>query len=267
MKRTDLAMEAHAMWEKAAEGEQIPGVQMRTREQGALKISTLEIRSDEGARSLGKPQGTYLSMELSSRHGAVRKQAAQQLAKALRQMLGSVRGSVLVVGLGNRSVTPDALGVRTVEQLLVTNHLSFPYLRPVMALCPGVQGQTGMESLAIVRGVVERTRPAKVIAVDALAAAEVNRIGTVVQLSDAGIHPGSGVGNRQAGFHKESLGVPVLALGVPTVTDLGEAASGLIVTGADIDAAIEGMSKMLSQALNRALQPELSPEEIEEFVM
>jgi spore protease len=130
-----------------------------------------------------------------------------------------------------------------------------------------VKGQTGMESLEVIRGVVERTKPGCLIAVDALAAADAAHIGTVVQLSDAGIQPGSGVGNRRARLDKSALGIPVYALGVPTVTDLDEAGSGRIVTTADVDALVSGMAGMLAAALNRALQPGLSEAELEEFLM
>ena len=195
---------------------------------------------------------------------------AAQLADHLRRLLPEdIRSGVLVAGLGNRAVTPDALGSKTAEALLVTAHLTeqFPFFRPVWVLCPGVKGQTGMESLDVVRGVLDRVRPSCLIAVDALAAADAARIGRTVQLSDAGIQPGSGVGNRRAGFSRGSLGLPVLALGVPTVTDLDERGSGRIVTTADVDAVVSDMASVLASALNRALQPGLPEAELEEFLM
>ncbi len=258
------------MWREARQKEQMPGIRTETKERGPIRTTIVEVLDEAGQKTLGKPKGVYLSMELGSRQGYVRVEAATQLAGHLRKLLPKGENErILVVGLGNRAVTPDALGPRTVDQLLITQHISrqFPYLRPVTALCPGVLGQTGMESLDIVQGVLRRTAPSCVVVVDALAAAEVSHIGTMVQISDAGIQPGSGVGNRRAEFDRCTLGVPVIAVGVPTVTDLDTPASGMIVTSADIDAAIDGMSKMLSSALNRALQSELSPEEIEEFVM
>ena len=253
---------------KAKKYEELPGVRTETKQRGDICTTVVQVLDAEGEKALGKTRGTYVAMELPDRRGRVRAQAAAQLAGHLTKLLPD-HGSVLVVGLGNRAVTPDALGSKTVEGLLVTGHLAerFSFFRPVTAFCPGVKGQTGMESLEMIRGVVERTKPGCLIAVDALAAADAARIGTVVQLSDAGIQPGSGVGNRRARLDKSSLGVPVLALGVPTVTDLDEAGSGRIVTTADIDALVSGMAGMLAGALNRALQPGLSEAELEEFLM
>lgn len=268
MKRTDLAMEAHDMRRRAGEVEQLPGVKTETKTRGQVRTTIVQVLDAQGERAMGKAQGTYLSMELDSRSGPVRAQAADQLAGHLRKLLpAQTDRSVAVIGLGNRAVTPDALGAYTVEELLVTAHLAFPFFRPVTAFCPGVKGQTGMESMEVVRSVLEAFKPACVIAVDALAAAELSHIGTVVQLSDTGIQPGSGVGNRRAQLSEQTLGVPVLALGVPTVTDLDETGSGRIVTCADIDASVRSMAKMLGSAMNRALQPELSKEELDEFLM
>ncbi len=258
------------MWTQAKKREELPGVQVETKARGALRTTIVKILDEEGERALQKPKGTYLSMELGSRYGAVRVQAAEQLAGHLKKLLPKeAHRHVMVIGLGNREVTPDALGPKTVDQLLITRHISdeIQGLRPVSALCPGVKGQTGLESLEIAQSVLKKTAPSCVIVIDALAAAELSHIGTVVQVSDAGIAPGSGVGNRRAAFNQQTLGIPVLAIGIPTVTDLDTPDSGMIVTSAEIDAAISGMSKMLASAINQALQPELSPEEISEFVM
>ena len=270
MLRTDLALEAHDLLKKAQENRQLPGVRTETKQRGDIRTTVVQILDAEGERAMGKAKGTYLTMELPDRRARVREQAAAQLAGHLEKLLPNGIGSgVMVVGLGNRAVTPDALGARTVEGLLVTGHLAerFPVFRPVTVLCPGVKGQTGIESLDVVRGVLDRVRPACVIAVDALAAADAAHIGRLVQLSDAGIQPGSGVGNRRAGFSRTSLGLPVLALGVPTVTDLDESGSGRIVTSADIDAVVSDMARVLSSALNRALQTGLSEAELDEFIM
>jgi len=270
MKRTDLAMEAHSMWQRAQNRQQMPGIQVKTEEKGSVNITTVKILDEAGANALGKPMGTYISMELENRSGAVRMEAASLLAAQLCRLLPNQEArDVLVVGLGNRAVTPDALGPRTVDGLLITRHIAkeFRFLKPVAALCPGVQAQTGMESMEIVNGVVRSAKPSCIVVVDALAAAEPSHIGNVVQVSDAGIQPGAGVGNHRAAFDRNTLGVPVVAVGVPTVCDLDETGSGMIVTGADIDAAVNGMAKMLSGALNRALHPALSQEEIDEFVM
>ena len=268
MKRTDLALEAHAILSKARKYEELPGVRTETKQRGDIRTTVVQVLDAEGERAMGKAKGTYVTMELPDCRGRVRAQASAQLAGHLRKLLPN-EGSVLVIGLGNRGITPDALGSKTVEALLVTGHLTerFPFFRPVTTLCPGVKGQTGMESLDVIRGVLDRTRPGCLIAVDALAAADAARIGRTVQLSDAGIQPGSGVGNRRAQLDRITLGVPVFALGVPTVTDLDEAGSGLIVTTADVDALVSGMAGMLAGALNRALQPGLSEEELKEFLL
>lgn len=270
MKRTDLAMEAHNMWQQAENKETMPGIRVETKSRGPVQTTIVEILDAEGEKALGKPQGTYLSMELGSRYGCVRAEAAKQLAGHLKKMLPKdAQEHVMVVGLGNRAVTPDALGPRTVDRLLISRHVAddFQGLRPVSAICPGVKGQTGLESLEIVRSILQQTEPTCVIVIDALAAAEISHIGSVIQVSDAGIQPGAGVGNHRAAFNSKTLGIPVLAIGIPTVTDLDQPASGMIVTSAEIDACIDGMSKMLSAALNEALQPDLSTEEIAEFVM
>ena len=270
MKRTDLAVEAHAMWRQAAKKESMPGIRVETKSRGPLQTTIVEILDEEGERALRKPRGTYLSMELGSRYGSVRAEAAQQLAGHLKKLLPKDPSQhIMVIGLGNRAVTPDALGPRTVDQILITRHVAqdFQDLRPVSSLCPGVKGQTGLESLEIVRSVLKQTAPTCVIVIDALAAAELSHIGSVVQVSDTGIQPGSGIGNHRAAFDRKTLGVPVLAIGIPTVSDLDQPESGMIVTSAQIDASIAGMSRMLANAINQALQPELSPEEIEEFVM
>lgn len=258
------------MWQKAAKYEEMPGIRTETKKRGALRTTIVEILDEAGQRALGKPMGTYLSMELGSRSGYVRAEAAQQLAGHLKKLLPQDWAQhIMVVGLGNRAVTPDALGPRTVDQILITRHVAeeFRGLRPVSALCPGVKGQTGLESLEIVHSVVHKTNPSCVIVIDALAAAELSHIGSIVQISDTGIQPGSGIGNHRAAFDRSTLGIPVLAIGIPTVSDLDRPDSGMIVTSAEIDASISGMSRMLANALNQALQPELSPEEIDEFVM
>ena len=270
MKRTDLAMEAHSIWQKAENCKKIPGISAETDENDAFHTTIVNILDADGEQALGKPRGTYVSMELHDRSGAVRKKTAAALAHYLQKLLpADAAQSVMVVGLGNRKVTPDALGPLTVDGLLVTRHIAgdFSFFRPVSALCPGVLGRTGLESIEVVRGILQTAQPTCVVVVDALAAAEPSHIGTVVQVSNAGIQPGAGVGNHRAAFDAKTLGVPVVAIGVPTVCDLDEQGSGRIVTVADIDAAVGGMAKMLSEALNRALQPALSQEEIEEFIL
>ena len=268
MKRTDLALEAHDMRRRAQNNEELPGVRTETKRRGPVRTTVVQVLDGEGERAMGKARGTYLSMELDGCSGPVRAAAARQLAGHLRKLVPS-EGPVMVVGLGNRAVTPDALGALTAGELLITAHLCgrFPFFRPVSALCPGVRGQTGLESLEIVRAVAARVEPACLIAVDALAAAEFGHIGTVIQLTDTGIQPGSGVGNRGARLDRAVMGVPVLAMGVPTVTDLDEAGQGRIVTTADIDLTVASMAKLLGEAVNQALHPGLSKAELDGFLM
>lgn len=267
MKRTDLAFEAHDL-RRARQNEALPGVRNETKRRGPICTTIVQVLDAEGERAMGMGRGTYLSMELFAGSGTVRDEAALQLAGHLKKLLPE-DGPVTVVGLGNRAVTPDALGALTADGLLVTAHLcgEFSFLRPVSVFCPGVKGQTGVESLTLVQAAVERIRPACVIAVDALAAAQIEHIGAVVQVSDAGIQPGSGVGNRRAQLNEGTLGVPVIALGVPTVTDLDESGDGRIVTTADIDLTVNSMAKLLAYALNQALQPGLSKAELDDFLM
>lgn len=185
--------------------------------------------------------------------------------------------TVLAVGLGNRNMTADAVGPLALDRLLVTRHLGgslsalFRGLRPVAALAPGVLAATGVESAEIVRALVDRIRPDRVIAVDALAAADRSRLCTTVQVTDAGIVPGSGVGNSRAAFTRQTLGVPVCAVGVPTVMDL-RAVEGcrldqpMLVTHRDVDERVRRLAGLIAAGMNRALFPEWSDEEIAQFV-
>lgn len=289
-KRTDLAMEERELWqERAGTTTRLPGV--RAREIGGRGITTtvVEILDQSGARALRKPVGTYVTLELEK--GILRdpdgfSRAAVRLGKALVKMLPT-GGSVLVVGLGNAAVTPDAVGPRTLDHLVVTRHLgsSFPQLRPVSAIAPGVLGTTGLESVEVVRGIVERSNPCSVVVVDALASRSLERVCTTVQLTDTGITPGSGVGNRRAAFDRETLGVPVIAVGVPTVVEastlledvleenIGKKAKkqisvdkSMVVTPKDIDARVGHISRLLGYGISLGLQKSLRLEDVGCFV-
>lgn len=280
-KKTDLALEARALWqEQAGQTTQLPGVRSRESKSRDLTTTVVEILDHRGARALGKPIGTYISLEFSrsslrDRSGFGR--AAVRLGKALAALVPQ-SGPVLVAGLGNPAVTPDTVGPRSLSHLLVTRHLgnTLPQLRPVSAISPGVLGVTGLESVEVVRGVVERAQPACVVAVDALATREPARICTAVQLSDAGITPGSGVRNSRAAFDRQSLGVPVIAVGVPTVVDgatFAEDLAGspgssrpappisghdLVLTPRDIDAQSARMARLLGYGISLGLHRELT---------
>ena len=200
-------------------------------------MTRVEIRTENGAKAMGKPVGTYLTLEtpeLAVPDGDRHIEIARRLSGYLRELIRRNTGrreqdlSVLVVGLGNRAVTPDALGPYVADHLSVTRHIVKEYgkyamgadhVNMVSAIVPGVTGQTGMESTEIVRGIVEETHPDVIIAVDALAARNSRRLNRTVQIADTGIHPGSGVGNNRSGLTEKSLGVPVIGIGVPTVVD------------------------------------------------
>ena len=201
--------------------------------------------------------------------------AAEALAAELRRLLRLQPGQgVLVAGLGNEAVTPDALGPLCLRGLFLTRHLirhlpeQFGGVRPVSAVAPGVLATTGMESLELVRGAVRHVRPACVLAVDALAAAAPERLCRTFQLSDAGIVPGSGVGNARAALQKRTLGVPVFCLGVPTVLDAGTLGGprGMIVTPRDIDAQVRFLGRVAADAVNLALHPEISYDDFAQFI-
>jgi len=232
--RTDLAVEAKDMYveEKTAEPGEIKGVTFKDREVDGIKISYVDI-DEEGGKLLQKKPGSYVTIYADGvkRQDTKRQEkAAKILAKELEQMIRKNNipsdGTGLIVGLGNWNVTPDALGPMAVEKVLVTSHLfKLEYetvadgYRPVAAIAPGVMGITGMETSDIIYGITEKLQPDFIIAVDALASRSIERINETIQLSDSGIHPGSGVGNKRKELSKETLGVPVLAIGVPTVVD------------------------------------------------
>lgn len=288
-RRTDLALEARELWQQSAgETTALPGVRARELPGRGIHTTVVEVLSPEGARALGKPMGTYVTLELDRgllREPAGFSRAAVRLGRVLARLVPG-QGGVLVAGLGNAAVTPDALGPRTLEHLVVTRHLgeSFPQLRPVSALAPGVLGVTGLESVEIVRGVVERSTPSCVVVVDALASRSPDRVCATVQLTDTGIAPGSGVGNSRAAFHRESLGVPVVAVGVPTVVEAGTLLRdtleqngcpegtmpgcdrSMVVTPRDIDAKLERLSRLLGYGISLGLHRGLSLSDVSCFV-
>lgn len=231
--RTDLALEAHQVIAKGSPAPEIPGVVMEEEDLGFAKLNRVFVETDEGARLMGKGKGRYVTLqvpELQGRDRELERKISRALAgeiEALLSRIGVGEGdTVLCVGLGNWNATPDNVGPLTISKLLVTRHLHqynvlseeiLSRMRPVAALSPGVLGLTGVETAEIVRGVVERIQPAAVICIDALASMSVDRIGKTFQIADVGINPGSGVGNKRVGLNEETLGVPVLVVGVPTV--------------------------------------------------
>lgn len=231
--RTDLALEEKESY--PGDGGEIRGVSLREWEDSQCQVRFTEVKilDSQGAEAMGKPQGTYLTLEadrLSQEdedyHGDIARELGIQIRNLMARMVDKEDVSILAVGLGNHMVTPDALGPKVVEHLQMTRHLEQQYgegfcrkrkLPVLSGIVPGVMAQTGMETAEILKGVIRQTRPDVVVAVDALAARSIRRLGTTIQLTDTGIHPGSGVGNHRNSLTKESLGVPVLAIGVPTV--------------------------------------------------
>lgn len=295
-RRTDLALEARELLGKEAEG--LPGVTCEETSAGGFPLTTVKITSPEGAKALGKPEGTYHTLDLAGlarREPEAFPRAVTALAGLLAPLLGQETAEdVLVVGLGNRAITPDAVGPKAADRTLVTRHMvrmapeQFGSFRPVAALAAGVLGTTGVESGEIVKAVAGSISPKKIIAVDALASRSLDRLCSTVQVSDTGISPGSGVGNHRFALDAESLGVPVIAVGVPTVVDgatlaadvleeagkgefdpaalAGGAGAALMVTTRDIDERVEDMAKVIGYAVSLALQPGMELSELEMLV-
>ena len=292
-RRTDLAVEAAQLWRERGGAGALPGVAQGEALREGFPVETVRILDDRGAEALGKPEGTYVTLTLE---GLARRErdafgrAARAVAAELSALLDLGPGEpVLVVGLGNRGVTPYSIGPLAAGHTLVTRHLvdrvpeHFGAFRPVAALAAGVLGATGVESGRLARAVVREIRPARVVCVDALAARGVERVCRTVQLADTGIVPGSGVGNAREALNADTLGVPVVAVGVPTVVDAATlardllAASGLagaeeaelgeaerlFVTPRDIDTQVRDLARVVGYGINLALHPGLSLEDIQ----
>lgn len=234
--RTDLALEEKERFE--SDNVEIQGVVLEEEydDQCEMRITRVKVETENGAKVMGKPVGVYLTLEapnLAVPDEDYHREISLKLAEYLKELIGKEmlereELSVLVIGLGNREVTPDALGPYVAEQVCVTRHIVKEYgkyamgmehVKSVSAVVPGVMGQTGMESQEIVKGIVKETEPDLVIAVDALAARNSRRLNRTIQIADTGIHPGSGVGNHRNGLTRETMGIPVIAIGVPTVVD------------------------------------------------
>lgn len=290
--RTDLAVEAIENHKTAAA---LPHVRQCDRTLEGFAVHEVRILSEDAAREIGKPQGRYLTLELDAlirREEDAFPRACKTLSTLLRELLPHPNdGPVLITGLGNRMITPDAIGPQTADHVIATRHLVaqspaiFADWRPVSALAPGVLGQTGVETGEVICGVLDRVRPAAVIAVDALAAGRLSRLLHTVQLADTGITPGAGVGNARAALNEETLGVPVIAVGVPTVVDgatlaheissqlgqpaceaLDDLSQPVMITTRDIDREVADISRMIGYAVNMALHPHLSVADIDLYL-
>ncbi|WP_298029928.1 GPR endopeptidase [uncultured Dysosmobacter sp.] len=291
-KRTDLALEARELWQESAQRtSRLSGVKAAKSKLEGYSMTRVDILDDRGEQALGKPRGSYLTIDLTTfwqRRTDFFERAVRAVGGQLKELLPA-EGEALVIGLGNSAMTPDAVGPLAADSVLVTRHLiasmpkHFAGFRPVAVFRTGVLGTTGVESAEAVRGLVAELRPALVIAVDALASRRVQRVCATVQLSDTGIIPGSGVGNHRAALNRETLGVPVFAIGVPTVVDAATLAADLLeesgiaeideeklqsggqnlmVTPRDIDAQVRDLAKVVGYGINWALQ-DLDIEEME----
>lgn len=295
--RTDLALEAREYVEDANGAMHGVVVEEYDVDEVEIHVTRVQITTKNGAKLLGKPMGTYVTLEVprltdmgeSSDVGEQHREVAAEISRQLLELLPGTEdcASVLVIGLGNRDVTADALGPAVVEHLCITRHMIKEYgkrafsqekMTMVSSMAPGVMAKTGMETAEIVAGIVKETQPDAVVVIDALAARSTRRLNRTIQISNTGIHPGSGVGNHRNAITQEILGIPVIAMGVPTVVDAAtivgdalekmyrevkEAAflkaresmaltelNNMYVTAKDIDATIKRLSFTLAEALN-----------------
>lgn len=284
--RTDLAMESATALTGLPEG-----VAIDRETAGESQITWVRISTDAASQRIGKPCGNYWTLtrgDLPMLPPDKRMDVAQRVAEVLRMLLPP-RGSVLVLGLGNRRMTADALGPRTVDGVLVTRHMEDERLRSVCALSPGVLGVTGIETAELAQSLAERLKPDAIIVIDALAAMETSHICATIQVTDTGIRPGSGVGNHRAEISRETMHTPVIAVGVPMVVyastivrdtlerliaaeapsedaeDLAAqlaqvAPEDMVVTLRDVDEQVQGIGDLLALAVNAALHPSMGME-------
>ena len=277
---TDLAIERREITNSGKND----GVTVKKRRIKSASVTEIEITTDAGAEKLGKPVGTYVTVELPPFSSEFDDADSRMLAvrDEIKKLLPKNASGVLVVGLGNSDIPPDALGPKTAKDIFSTRHITkslaeevgLPSLRPVSSASPGVLGQTGIESAEMIRGIMNETSPDAVITVDALSARSIKRLGCTVQMTNTGIVPGSGVGNHRAEISRKTLGVPVIAIGVPTVVDAAalvfditgnenipqperERAEKMMVTPREIDVMISRASRLLALAINSALQPDM----------
>lgn len=279
--RTDLAVEL-----SGGENEEIRGVEKEIKKEGEIRVSSIKITSKEGEEAVGKPMGSYITLEFPPIYKICDYSELQNsVVSALAQLLPEGKESILIAGLGNTEITPDAVGPLTAKQILATRHISGQFaeniglkgLKSVSVITPGVLGQTGIETAELIKGAVTAVKPDAVIVIDALAAKSAERLFRTVQLCNTGISPGSGVKNSRRELSEKTLGVPVIALGIPTVTDADtlaleltgkepERPTDMFVTPKEVDLLVERISELLALSLNRFLQPEIDGEIISQLV-
>jgi len=291
--RTDLALEAKELHESKSK-ESIPGVKVDTDGDKDIKITRVRIEDETGAKLMGKPVGNYITIEvprLKEKDIDLMEDVSRTLAKEIINLVKlNDKSVILVVGLGNWNITPDSLGPKVVEKVMVTRHMTefLPdqiddSVRSVCALSPGVLGITGIETSEIILGVVNRVKPDLVIAIDALASRKLERVNTTIQITDSGINPGSGVGNNRKELSEKTMGVPVIAIGVPTVVDAATMANDTIdlvidnlIKQAEKEKSFYEMLKNINREekmtlINEVLSPHLgslmvTPKEIDDFI-
>ena len=245
--RTDLVLEARDIYKESHKNEKdIDGIEVISESDDDIKVTTVKIKNETGERKIGKPKGNYITIDMPS-FTAYDGDTMDRVSKVVSEVLGRLidmdtKKTVLVVGLGNWQVTPDALGPKVTEKIMVTRHLQTVMpeaiddsIRPVCSIAPGVLGITGIETVEIIKGVVEKVNPDLVICVDALAARKIERVNATIQIGDTGIAPGAGVGNNRKQINEENLGVKCLAIGVPTVVD------AMTITNDVIDSVIDSL--------------------------
>ncbi len=281
--RTDLALEARESIKESEDGIRGVRVEETYDEKSEIKVTKVVIESKNGAKAMGKPMGIYVTLEapgMAEPEENYHQEISSELAKQLKDIIPDAEKeqSILIVGLGNRDVTADALGPNVADNLFITRHVVKEYgkaaysksrMHMVSSIVPGVMAKTGMESAEIIKGVVEQTKPDVVIVIDALAARSTKRLNRTIQITNTGIHPGSGVGNHRNALTKDSLGAPVIAIGVPTVVDaativndaLADKApsnlaelNNMYVTSKDVDYQVKQISHIICDAINEALE-------------
>ncbi len=279
--RTDLAIELGGV-----EKGDIKGIEKSCRQEGEIKISTVKITSEEGERAINRPVGSYITVEFPPIYKISDYTTLKNaVVGSLKALLTGKNENLLVAGLGNTEITPDAVGPLTARHILATRHISGQFaesiglkgLKSVSVIAPGVLGQTGIETTELIKGAIDAVKPDAVIVIDALAAMSAERLFRTVQLCDTGISPGSGVKNARRELSEKNLGVPVIAVGVPTVTDADslafeltgkepEKSCDMFVTPKDADLLVDRISEILSSALNLFLQPEIDGDIISQLV-
>ncbi len=281
LRRTDLALEANDeyMKSKSPDGK-LDGIEVTEENDGKITVTTVKIQTDDAGKRLGKVRGKYVTIHSAGiRYDSeVFEKTCHHIADTIRSLIDFSDGDkALVVGLGNRDITPDALGDESVSHIMVTSHIKElrpdifdSNIRAVCAIAPGVMGTTGIESADIIKSVCSKIKPKIVIVIDALCAIDLGRICTTFQISDVGIAPGAGVGNNRRELSEKTLGAKVISIGVPTVIDLGsitnaDGAADMVVTPRDIDDVIKKSGDAIAMGINLALHRNLSISDIREY--